>query len=304
MIDVFTSSANEEDDAADEHVTKRARSSQVDSTMLEIDANALPIERVQCPSLEEFRTRFLERSVPVIVTGAMQAWPALSERPWRDMNYLKRVAGLRWVPIELGRNYLDDEWRQEIMPLSRFIDEFVVPNRSDGYLAQTQLFEQIRALARDIAVPDYCALSGLHNIDEFERLYAPEHAVEQRRRDAQAGGVSVHAWFGPGGTESPCHHDPANNLLCQVVGAKRVRLFDPKHTPLLYPHDKSDRMRWNSSSVQPSVRAPDVIRFPRVAEAPFFECVLQPGEMLFIPPRWWHAVDALTRSFSVSFWFH
>jgi ribosomal protein L16 Arg81 hydroxylase len=77
-----------------------------------------------------------------------------------------------------------------------------------------------------------------------------------------------------------------------VVGAKRVRLFDPKHTPLLYPHDKSDRMRWNSSSVQPSVRAPDVIRFPRVAEAPFFECVLQPGEMLFIPPRWWHAVDA------------
>lgn len=31
-------------------------------------------------------------------------------------------------------------------------------------------------------------------------------------------------------------------------------------------------------------------------------CYLGPGEMLYIPPNWWHHVTALTPSFSVSFW--
>lgn len=289
--------AADADDGDDEGAAKRARTEPVPDESDLIAPGAMAIERVHCPSLEAFRDRFFLPSVPVIITGAMAAWPALNERPWADLTYLKRVAGFRSVPIELGQNYLADDWSQQMMPLERFIDEYVMPNRVGGYLAQTQLFEQIRPLARDIATPDYCALSGVHNTAEFDARHTPEHAREARR---SSGAVDVHAWFGPGGTVSPCHHDPANNLLCQVVGAKRVRLYDHRHTELLYPHDQSDRMRWNSSRAD--VRRPDAAAFPRVVEAPFFECVLQAGEMLFIPPRWWHAVDAITRSFSVSFW--
>uniref|UniRef100_A0A2P2L7T1 Transcription factor n=2 Tax=Rhizophora mucronata TaxID=61149 RepID=A0A2P2L7T1_RHIMU len=32
------------------------------------------------------------------------------------------------------------------------------------------------------------------------------------------------------------------------------------------------------------------------------DCILEEGEMLYIPPRWWHYVRSLTTSFSVSFW--
>ena len=32
------------------------------------------------------------------------------------------------------------------------------------------------------------------------------------------------------------------------------------------------------------------------------DCVLEPGQMLFIPPGWWHYVKSTTVSFSVSFW--
>lgn len=47
---------------------------------------------------------------------------------------------------------------------------------------------------------------------------------------------------------------------------------------------------------------PDLQKFPRFAEAPFLSCVLAPGELLFIPVKYWHYVRALDLSFSVSFW--
>lgn len=31
--------------------------------------------------------------------------------------------------------------------------------------------------------------------------------------------------------------------------------------------------------------------------------ILEPGDLLFMPPGWWHGMRTLTRSFSVSFWF-
>ncbi len=82
-----------------------------------------------------------------------------------SLGYLKKVAGPRTVPIELGSKYTDEEWSQELMTLSEFIDRFVtqvssscgfvssgyndyVPiqhpiNGPKGYLAQHQLFDQV-----------------------------------------------------------------------------------------------------------------------------------------------------------------
>ena len=42
--------------------------------------------------------------------------------------------------------------------------------------------------------------------------------------------------------------------------------------------------------------------FPRFPAQPAFEVLLRPGTMLYIPPRWWHHVTALSLSASVSFW--
>ena len=42
-------------------------------------------------------------SVPVVLTGCMDDWPAMTCRPWSDMSYLKRVAGLRTVRLSRVR---------------------------------------------------------------------------------------------------------------------------------------------------------------------------------------------------------
>lgn len=46
----------------------------------------------------------------------------------------------------------------------------------------------------------------------------------------------------------------------------------------------------------------DEKQFPNIQKLEFMDCILEEGEMLYIPPKWWHYVRSLTTSFSVSFW--
>lgn len=46
----------------------------------------------------------------------------------------------------------------------------------------------------------------------------------------------------------------------------------------------------------------DEKEFPKILDLEFQDCILEEGEMLYIPPKWWHYVRSLTTSFSVSFW--
>ena len=135
--------------------------------------------------------------------------------------------------------------------------------------------------------------------------------------------VAVKAWLGPAGTVSCLHFDRPHNLLCQAVGWKRVLLVDPREPPCrLYPHGGG---MGNTSQVDPEAarRAPpprgapavadgraamaaaaaaDGDPFPQFAAVRLYYAVLGPGDALYIPPRWWHHVRALSASFSVSWW--
>ncbi|KOO24024.1 lysine-specific demethylase 8 [Chrysochromulina tobinii] len=145
-----------------------------------------------------------------------------------------------------------------------------------GYLAQHNLFEQIPRLRRDFAIPALLA-----------------------------GGVQhMHAWLGPEGTVTPLHFDSYDNVLVQVVGHKLVSLFDSGQTPRLYPKEGGGTgvdAQGNVSAVD--VEAPDMGRFPEFAHAVGYECVLGPGEGLYIPAGCWHHVRSLSPSWSISFWF-
>jgi lysine-specific demethylase 8 len=63
---------------------------------------------------------------------------------------VQKCAGFRTVPIEVGDTYLSPDWTQKLITLSEFIDSYVAnpDNPSVGYLAQTQLFEQIPELRK------------------------------------------------------------------------------------------------------------------------------------------------------------
>ncbi|XP_070811532.1 bifunctional peptidase and arginyl-hydroxylase JMJD5 isoform X2 [Pituophis catenifer annectens] len=236
------------------------------------EAAGASVSRARRPSLQRFRERFLLPGAPLVLEGVVEHWPCL--RKW-SVDYLLQLAGNRTVPVELGARYTDQDWSQNLMTVAEFIRRFVEQENPNGYLAQHQLFDQIPELKEDIGIPDYCCLG---KNDEEE--------------------ITINAWFGPSGTISPLHQDPQQNFLVQVMGRKYIRLFSPDQSEKLYPHE--GHLLHNTSQVD--VEDPDLVKFPKFKAAAFQDCILSPGEVLFIPASYWHYVRALETSFSVSFW--
>ncbi|KAK2974790.1 hypothetical protein RJ640_026766 [Escallonia rubra] len=156
-------------------------------------------------SFEGFLRDYFLPGSPVILSDCMAHWPARTK--WNDMDYLKKVAGCRTIPVEVGQNYLCTEWKQELITFSEFLER-IQSNDSNStvptYLAQHPLFDQacissnamlyggslIEELRRDIITPDYC--------------FAGDGELRP-----------LNAWFGPAGTVTPLHHDPHHNILAQ-----------------------------------------------------------------------------------------
>ncbi|ORC92175.1 tRNA wybutosine-synthesizing protein 4 [Trypanosoma theileri] len=90
------------------------------------------------------------------------------------------------------------------------------------------------------------------------------------------------------------HYDTLDNVLCQVVGTKRVVIFPPSEYNNLY-------MNGSSSSVL-NINAPDLTRFPRFADAcrHAMEVILEPGDMLFLPSLWFHHITTMGNSHCIS----
>ncbi|XP_018091841.1 lysine-specific demethylase 8 isoform X2 [Xenopus laevis] len=242
-------------------------------TSVQVLDSETTIPKLHCPSLEHFKEHYLVPQKPVVLEGVIDHWPCLKK--W-SVEYIKRVAGCRTVPVELGSRYTDTEWSQRLMTINEFINKYILDKQHGiGYLAQHQLFEQIPELKEDISIPDYCCLGEASEED-----------------------ITINAWFGPAGTVSPLHQDPQQNFLAQIVGRKYIRVYSVAETESLYPFEGS--ILHNTSQVD--VESPDSNKFPKFPQAVYQEFILSPGQVLFIPVKWWHYIRALDLSFSVSFW--
>lgn len=93
------------------------------------------------------------------------------------------------------------------------------------------------------------------------------------------------------------HYDIMDNLLAQVTGRKRVVLYSPKDALYLYlTGDKSEVL---------DIDTPDLQLYPEFVKASRYECILEPGDLLFIPALWFHNTLALQFGVGVNvFWRH
>ena len=105
-------------------------------------------------------------------------------------------------------------------------------------------------------------------------------------------------WLGPAGTVTPLHCDYDDNIFAQIWGTKRIFLAPPHHAPFLYPREANAILF--GSPFDPE--RPDFESFPLARQATMTECIMQPGELLYVPAGWYHQVRALSFSLSSNRW--
>jgi hypothetical protein len=105
-------------------------------------------------------------------------------------------------------------------------------------------------------------------------------------------------WLGPAGTVTPLHCDYDDNIFAQVWGTKRIFLVPPHHGEFLYVREANPVLF--GSPFDPE--RPDFDAYPLARRAAPVECIVAPGDMLYVPAGWFHQVRALTFSLSVNRW--
>lgn len=222
---------------------------------------------------------------PVLVKDEATDWDAA--RNWNP-EYLDCVLGHQKVTVKfleedvLSLNH-PDKLEEKTIPFSEA--RRCICEEGNYYLSQ---------LAIDVPLTSRI-VGGLHT--DFSRL---AEDIQQPRflKDVTKHCFVTNFWFGGDRCKTPLHFDDQENFFVQIFGEKRFLLFSPSQTDYLYQaHGET-----HSHISRVNVFDPDESRFPRYTEAEGTEVVVQPGDMLYIPKDWWHAVETLNTSISVNFW--
>lgn len=239
-----------------------------------VRVDCLPFERRAAHELSygDFLQSFVHVGKPVVVTGVASDWPAL--RKWTPQHFKQRF-GSKAVAITYSKS----------MPFDEFIDAVndSCDERPGPYMFRCFLHESLPELLPDV-IPQ--------NLYGFPRRHASPLMPEKWRRPdgylkLLVGGI---------GSKFPIMHfdgENAHAFITQIHGEKEFVMFAPEDGRYLYPGDFV-----NQSSVDDPVLQ-DRVRFPLLAHAKPYRAVLGPGDMIFVPAKWWHAARAVSPSISV-----
>ena len=230
------------------------------------------IARQQRLPAAAFLRDFYCTNQPVIITGMMDDWPALSR--W-SLAYFRARFGAREVEVQFDRQADPDYEANSIahkrqMRFGDYVDLVAAAGVSnDVYMT---------------------ANNDARNRDSLIELWDDIGPLEAYLQPSSERGFF---WFGPAGTVTPFHHDLTNNLMAQVVGRKRVRIIAAS--------DAASMPNPRHCFTPVDGRAIDLQRFPQLAAVPVLECVLAPGELLFLPVGCWHFVESLDVAATITF---
>lgn len=203
---------------------------------------------------------------------------------WRDAEYLKAAEGSTVVSVHMA------EGSEEL--------DFVRKNFTFRHVPFGDLVDHIETSTHD------CKVNKKHPVETWYYRSVASHMKSDRANiwnDFQSLGKDFVLPSGASEYIMPrlhqsclrmnasplqlwTHYDTMDNVLCQIVGEKRVILFPPSEFGNLY--------MCGSSSPVLHVDSPDIAQYPRFVDAckQAQQVILRPGDMLFIPANWFHHI--------------
>jgi len=232
-------------------------------------SGAEPVPTLDGTERDRFFRDYYFTNRPVKLTGLVDHWPAL--KLW-SLDYFAEQLGDSMVELQ-GQRASNDDYE-------------LLKQRHERRLPMREVVEAIRGLesSNDFYVTAFNDKTNKATLAPLWDDLAPVSILQA------TGGRDGFFWMGPKGTLTPLHHDLTNNLLVQVLGRKRVRMVPPwmlqqvrNHAHCFSALTLDDLDGAAGDSVGP------------------IDCVIGPGEALFLPVGWWHHVEALDVSISMSF---
>ena len=235
-----------------------------------------PVDTVFDISPEEFKQKYYEPQVPVVIRNLAKPWPAYTKWTW---DYFKEVVGDKEVGIY---NNVKS-------------DAYTPVNKADEY---TSFGEYIDMISQGPAAWRIFLFNIFSHAPQLTADFSwPEHLMK--------GFVKRVPMLFTGGKGSITHlHfdiDLSHILHTQFIGRKRVLLFPYQEQYKLYrkPFEVLSLADF-SNYYDPEKSKLDTTKFPAVAFAKGFVITLEHGDTLFMPGGYWHHMEYLDSGFAMS----
>ncbi len=245
------------------------------------------ILKIKNPSTEQF-LEIWKQYQPFLIEGVAEHWDACHK--WSNDYLIDHCGSKVMSVVYFKKGFLDnyknfaydknngaDEKKMQYKEYIKDIENKISNNDDTGcYLYEVDFEEYFSELIGDVTYPKYL------NRKPWVNLW---HGFSNKNFTSA----------------SSLHFDRIYNIYAQIRGRKRFLLFPPSNYLSFYPPlDDSSGMGHNSKV------NPDLLQFELFPKFPWqerIEVVLQPGEILYIPPFWWHHVTAVDENISLSFWY-
>lgn len=222
-------------------------------------------------TLEDFKKEYERPNKPVIITDAVESWPA--RHKWTD-EYL--------VEVSRGQTFIAGGFQ---LPMDKYLQySRTLMDDQPLFIFDKQFETKVPQLGLDYAVPEYFQ-------EDFFSLLGP-----QRRPD--------YRWLiiGPKKSGSSFHVDPnATNAWNAVLrGAKKWIMFPPEVVPPgIHPSEDGGDV-----SAPVSLMEWFVTFYSQVRKLPAhlkpLEGICREGETMFVPHGWWHLVLNVEESIAIT----
>ena len=225
------------------------------------------IDVVEGITRQEFEEKYYYPQKPVVIRGLVNDYPAYHK--W-SFEFFKREMGDLEVGIfdasleRADRSYKEPHYK---MPFRDYLEEIQKgPTKKRLFLFNP--FKYNESLLKDFEFPKLC--NGF--LKSFPFMF-----------------------FGGDGSITRAHQDMDMScvFLTQFEGKKRVVLFDPKYSDLLYRYPFNVHTGVNIDN-------PDFEKYPALQYVEGIETVLEFGDTIFMPSGWWHHIEYIGSGFGMS----
>jgi len=248
------------------------------------------IDRRENLSYEEFVSEYLYPLKPVIISRALDQWPALQR--WTPEFFQQEFETVKFSigSTEYGQSGPGAQSQALEYTMGKFIDMVLESTEAKPapYFRNQIIRDLFPSLLKDLEpMPEYVQPNWLG-----DRFLVGRVAKILNR------GAEVELYIGGTGARFPIlHYDGVGThaFLMQIYGRKEYITYPPHQEPYLYASPDKPNL-----SLINDVENPDETRFPRFRNAQAVRFFLEPGELLFVPSHWWHTAKILSPSITVS----